>query len=229
MDVEAGQTSGKTEKSHKKSLIKKLIIPAILLLVAGLAILATWYPLNAQNNNLNAKNEKLSGEAKTLREKLDASTSREKQLSTENAQQAQFIQELTNPEVRLPTLKIVSQQHYNGPPGALNIFFGNEDFMLIKIEVTNNTKTEQYFDVTAFKLKDGNITIPYYKVSSAGSEPRFVSGVTGDYYLPAGYTEIKSQSLEPGETLEGALIFHGPKSVTKAVLSYDDNNYDISF
>jgi hypothetical protein len=202
---------------HKKFTAQQLTTAGVstFLLVTGVFIYA-WVTL-ANNNSL------LTAEVKKLKSDLisaqASNTTLKDTITSMSAQQA---------KTAYPVAALISAKHYNGtrvnPENDGKILYGNEDFLLVKIELQNNSDKAAVFAPNDFKLKEGNLVYPYYTNSAVGGEPRFATGVS---YLPAGYIELKAQTLMPKEKISGTLIFYVPQTSKTFQLYYYDQKFDI--
>jgi hypothetical protein len=224
-----------THKTTKRHISKKVIGIGIAMIIVMLLAGLSAYAITQTNNQLNSTKKELSSSesAQVTLEKANKDLKIKNQTNEAQIESLKrSLAELTDTKISLPALTISDTKRFNGTPNQYNngaiIIDGINDFLMVKVQVANNSKKDSYFSVADLKLKNtNNESYPYYTVASVTgwSGPLFASGAG---FFPAGYTPITSQTVKPGEKLSGGLIFVAPTSVKNFKLFYGDSIFDIN-
>jgi hypothetical protein len=104
-------------------------------------------------------------------------------------------------------------------------FTDGETILAVDIVVTNVTANNAEFDAEDFRLKDSDKnTYELLRASSVGSQPRFVGGITG---IPGGRSEIRSQELQPEESVKGTILFYVTRPLKEVSITHDGKSKQI--
>lgn len=192
----------KPRRNQRALKIILLILLVALLLAAGCYVIYKW-----QNNQLVTSQAQLTQANKSIasqKNTLDQLTAQVATLKTESKQATDALasyESQVNSVTPSDLAITVNGAQYVNPAGTVT---ASGSWFGINVTVNNPTKSSITLALNTLQLKD----------KANNSYPEF--GFSGSTTLPSGWVDLASQTLAPGDTVKGVVLFQMPNTSTKS-------------
>jgi len=207
------ETPTKSPTSHKMKRVLLVSLAALLVVASGAGVYMWQHgQVTDKKTDLQTANKKVADLTKQLKTAKDTLTTTNAKLKTANDKLAEeqgqtpATQESLNLTVNRSTRMIYAD-------GLGEYRHANAHTVAVSMTLTNNTKQPISVQTASFKLKDSdNNTYKLYGTGNLGSR------------LGSGYADLYDQTIEPGESVSGALEFQVSSGKTTSYTLYNGSN-----